>query len=86
MVESDLKVLGRKQPRNKNILKIIRNIEKKKDVVIRPAEKGRGLVILSKKDNEEKMENLLRVENAYKNLKNNPKKEYEKKLYKLRQR
>lgn len=46
-------------------------------MVIQPADKGGGLVILNKKDYEDEMETLLKVENTYKKV--NPKKKYEKK-------
>lgn len=63
-----------------NILKTIKEIGKKKAVVIRLADKGGGLVILKKNNYEKEMENLLKVENTYKKLKGNPKLRYEKKL------
>lgn len=82
MVEDDLKKLENKGSRNMNIWKTIKEISKKKEVVIRPADKGGGLVILNKKkkkDYEEEMENLLKVEKTYNKLKVNPKQWYEKK-------
>lgn len=63
-----------------NILKIIKEIGKKKEVVICPADKAAGFVILNKKDYEEEMQNLLKVDNTYKKLKENPKLRYKKKL------
>lgn len=48
--------------------------------MIRPADKGGGLVILNKKDYETEMERLLKTPDTYKKLKGNPKGEYEKKL------
>lgn len=80
MVEDDLRKLAKKDTRTNNIWKTIKEIGKKHEVVIRPTDKGGGLVILSKKDYKDKMENLLRVENTYKKLKVNPKNKYEKKL------
>ena len=62
--------------------KTIKEIGNKNEVIIRPADKGGGLVILNKADYEEEMENLLRVENTYKKLKGNPKARYIKKLIK----
>lgn len=47
--------------------------------MIRPADKGGGLVILNKKDYETEMERLLKTPDTYKKLKGNPKGEYEKK-------
>lgn len=41
------------------------------------------MVILNKKDYQEEMNNLLRVENTYRKLKVNPKKKYEEKLRKF---
>lgn len=72
MVEDDLAKMEKKDTGIKNIWKTIKEIGNKNEVVIRPADKG-GLVILNKKDYEEEMENLLKVENTYKKLKGNPK-------------
>lgn len=80
MVESDLKKLKKRKSKNRNIWKLIKDIGKKRNVVIRSADKGGGLVILNKNEYEEEMENLLKVENTYKKLKGNPKQQYVKKL------
>lgn len=81
MVEDDLRKLEKqKNHRARNVWNTIKSLGKRKEVVIRPADKGGGLVILNKSDYEEEMENLLRVENTYSKLKKNPKRIYEKKL------
>lgn len=81
MVEGDIKLMGNtNKKRPNNIWKTIKNIGKKHEVVIRPADKGGGLVILNKKDYLDEMNNLLSIENTYKTLKANPKKKYERKL------
>lgn len=48
MVESDLKILERKASKNDNIWKTIKNIGKKREVVIRPEDKGVRIVTLNK--------------------------------------
>ena len=69
MVEGDLRKLQRKfKNKNKNVWKIIKEIGSRNDVIIRPVDKGGGLVILNEADYEEEMENLLGVENTYKKL------------------
>lgn len=83
MVESDLAKLNTKSSRNSQIWKTIKEIGKRKDIVIRLADKGEGLVILKKEDYEEEMGNLLKVENTYKKLKGNPKPQYKKSLKRL---
>ncbi|PIO27890.1 hypothetical protein AB205_0053650 [Aquarana catesbeiana] len=80
MVEEDLRNLRRKDRKGRHVWDAIKKIGERHEVVIRPADKGGGLVILDKKDYQEEMENLLRVENTYKKLKSNPKKKYQKKL------
>lgn len=80
MMESELRKLEKKESKNKNIWKTIKDIGKKKEVVIHTADKGGELVILNKKYYEDEMENLLKVENTYKKIKSNPKKQDEKKL------
>lgn len=74
MVEEDLRNLRRKDRKGKNIWETIKEIGNRHDVVIHPADKGGGLVILNKRDYQEEMDNLLQVENTYKKLKENPKK------------
>lgn len=79
MVEEDIKKLKVNKSKRKNIWKTVKEIEKKKEIVIRPADKGGGLVILNKRDDEMEMNNLLRTQDTYKKLHKNPKTEYEKK-------
>ncbi|PIO11720.1 hypothetical protein AB205_0093780 [Aquarana catesbeiana] len=79
MVEQDIRKLKPKKVKAK-IWKTINEIEKKKNIIIRPADKGGGLVILNKKDYESEMEKLLAIPNTYKKLRGNPKAEYKKKL------
>lgn len=83
MVENDLAKMEKKKTKSKHIWNTIQALGKRKEVVIRPADKGGGLVILKKVDYEEEMNNLLRVENTYKKLKNNPKPQFTKSLRRL---
>lgn len=81
MVEDDLRKLDkRSNHKTKHVWKTIKALGERKEVVIRPADKGGGLVILNKSDYEEEIENLLWVENTYKKRNKNPKRTYEKKL------
>ncbi|XP_077334619.1 uncharacterized protein LOC143975965 [Lithobates pipiens] len=80
MVERDIRELTIKPSKKKGIWKTIKQLEKKKDIVIRPADKEGGLVILNKADYEQEMANLLNIPDTYKQLKQNPKEEYNKKL------
>lgn len=73
MVEKDLRKINMNKVRNTKIWNTIKGIEKKKEIVIRPADKGGSLVILNKKDYELEMEKLLKIPNTYKRLKGNPK-------------
>lgn len=72
-----------KKSKRNNIWKTIKKIDKKKNIIIRPADKGGGLVILNKIDYKREMANLLNQPDTYKRLKGNPKIEYQKKLKKF---
>lgn len=72
MVEQKLRKIKPNKTKT-NIWNTIKEIEKKKDIVIRPADNGGGLVILDKRDYELDMEKLLKTPNTYKKLKGNPK-------------
>lgn len=50
----------------------IRKLTKRKDIVIRPADKGGGIVILSKNQYNNSMKNLLKDEKTYTKLPSNP--------------
>lgn len=80
MVEEDLRNLRSKNRKGKHIWDAIKKLGERHEVIIRPADKGGGLVILDKKDYQEEMENLLKVENIYQKLRSNPKKKYQRKL------
>lgn len=80
MVEEDLRNLRRKDRKGKHTWDAIKKLGERHEVIIRPADKGGGLVILDKKDYQEEMENLLKVENTYQRLRSNPKKKYQRKL------
>lgn len=79
MVEQDIRKMNPRKTKSR-VWKTIKGIEKKKNIVIRPADKGGGLVILNKQDYELEMGKLLNIPNTYKKLKGNPKVEYHKKL------
>lgn len=49
MVESDLAKLERKKPKDRNVWKAIKEIGKRKEVVIRPADKGGGIGHIEKR-------------------------------------
>lgn len=80
MVESDIRKLKVSKSKRNNIRNTIKEIERKKEIIICLADKGGGLVILNKSNYETEMNKLLKTPDMYKKLKGHPKSEYEKKL------
>lgn len=73
VVLEELKELKiRKKEDLKNIKSGIRKLTKRKDLVIRPADKGRGIVVLSKEQYSTSMNSLLQDEDTYSCLLGNP--------------
>lgn len=64
----------------KDIKKGLRSLEKRKDIVIRPADKGGGIVVLSVEQYKKEMERILEDRSTYQILKSGPSKRYKQEL------
>lgn len=84
MVSSDLEAMKIKKVRDPHYLKAgIATLEKNKNVVVRPADKGGGLVIMSKVFYNKEMDRLLADRSTYQVLMNDPVFEYRNELQAL---
>lgn len=73
LIQDDVKNFKiKKYKQNERIWEGIKQLEKKKDIVMRPADKGGRLVILTKKDYNQEVFRLLSDSTTYKKLKPDP--------------
>ena len=80
------KLKTKKVPDSKSIRKGIKELEENKQVIIRPADKGGAIVVLSKEYYYEELEGQLEDSNTYIKLRGNPTCEYNDELIDLIQR
>lgn len=73
MVQDEVRLIETsKQQNNQKIWEGIKKLEENKQIVVRPADKGGGLVILTKENYNKELQRLLRDTTTYKLLKSNP--------------
>lgn len=81
MVQEDIKkIKSGKKRKVKSVWEAIKRLEMKKEIVIRPADKGLGLVILKESAYKAEMEKVLGDGDTYVKLKSNPTSKVKKKL------
>ncbi|XP_073481353.1 uncharacterized protein [Aquarana catesbeiana] len=80
LVEKEIRNIKPTKSSKDRIWQGLRKLEKRKNIVIRPADKGGGVVILTKEDYYKELERLVKDPSTYQPLKKNPNRELKKKL------